>query len=124
MVRDRRTRRQRIGAKAERLARQHLLGAGLEVIQRNYRCRFGEIDIIAHDAITLIFAEVRYRNTGCFGGAAASVNTSKQSRLIHTAQYWLHAHAVWQSWPARFDVIAMDGDSGKLDWIQSAFSID
>jgi putative endonuclease len=77
----------------------------------------GEIDLILEDRGTLVFVEVRLRNNGSFGGAAASITAHKQSKLIRTAQYYLQqlpAHP-----PCRFDAVLLDG--GKMEWIRDAF---
>ena len=77
------------GAQAEQLAAQFLQCQGLKLVQRNYRCRYGEIDLILHDGNTLVFAEVRLRSRNDFGGAAASINAAKQAKLVRTAQHYL-----------------------------------
>lgn len=108
------------GLKAEARAARHLEAQGLKIVERNYRCRFGEIDLIARDGATLVFVEVRARSSGAFGGAAASITAAKRTRLTLTAQHYL---ATLQRTPrCRFDALLMTGDSGPLEWIQDAFS--
>ena len=115
------------GPLGEQIALAHLLGAGLSLIERNYSCRLGEIDLIMTDQSTLtetlVFFEVRYRNTQQFGGAAASVNTIKQKKLIRTAEHFLKTHTKLRKLPARFDVIALSGKptEPELRWIRQAF---
>jgi putative endonuclease len=117
------------GPLGEQAALDHLLGAGLTLIERNYRCRLGEIDLIMTDPLmlpeTLVFLEVRYRNTQQFGGAAASVDRTKQKKLIRTAQHFLKTHPNLRKQPARFDVIALKGkpEEPDLRWIKQAFQI-
>ena len=69
------------GAAAEALAAEFLQARGLTIVARNYRCRGGEIDLIASDGETLIFVEVRLRSDAAFGGAAESITTAKKKRL-------------------------------------------
>jgi putative endonuclease len=110
-----------IGAAMERLAENFLVAQGLTVLARNHRCRFGEVDLILEATTVLIFAEVRFRRSQRFGGAAASVDRRKQQRLIIAAQDYLQAHPT--SLPCRFDVIAINGQQ-QIQWIQNAFIID
>ena len=108
------------GKAAEDLAARYLLDQGLQLITRNYRCRFGEIDLIMRDGKTTVFAEVRLRGNQRFGGAAASVTTQKQRRLIASAQHYLTG----QRTPplCRFDVITLDGlEPSRINWIKDAF---
>ncbi len=108
------------GAEAEQVAAQFLQRHGLTLTHANYRCRFGEIDLILRDGATLVFAEVRQRSRGDFGGAAASIDARKQQRLILTAQHYL---ANLPSAPScRFDAVLLDG-AGNIDWIKNAFGL-
>ncbi|MEE4282845.1 MAG: YraN family protein [Pseudomonadales bacterium] len=115
------------GPLGEQTALDHLLGAGLTLIERNYSCKLGEVDLIMTDqsalAETLVFFEVRYRNTQQFGGAAASVDAVKQKKLIRTAHHFLKTHPKLRKLPARFDVIALSGKPAEPDlrWIKQAF---
>lgn len=108
------------GAQAEDLAAQWLARQGLKVVTRNYRCRFGEIDLVARDGQTLVFVEVRLRAPSRFGGAAASVTATKRQKLLAAAQHYL---ASLPAQPAcRFDVIALDRlDPARVVWIRDAF---
>lgn len=106
------------GEAAEELAYQHLKSQGLVLLERNYRSRFGEIDLIMQDGDVLVFAEVRYRKNAKYGGAALSVGYQKQQRIRKTAMIYLQRKGC--NHPARFDVIAIEGDM-KLNWIKRAF---
>lgn len=109
------TDKQGIGSQAEEDALQFLLRNGLNLLERNYRCRFGEIDLIMQDGDELVFVEIRKRKNMDFGGAAQSVSYAKQSRLIKTAKHFLMKY---RHPPAcRFDVIAMEGD--KCQWLKN-----
>jgi putative endonuclease len=108
------------GEAAERLAEQYLSKAGLRLVTRNFRCRMGEIDLIMKDRDSLVFVEVRLRSSRGFGGAAASIGSHKQRRLIAAAQYYL---AGLSSTPAcRFDAVLLDGlNAERIEWLKNAF---
>ena len=109
------------GAQAERLAAQFLQGRGLKLLQQNYRCRYGEIDLILQDADTLVFAEVRLRQHRSFGGAAASIDAAKQGRLIRAAQHYLST--LGHIPPCRFDAVLLDSlENSSPEWIRNAFT--
>jgi len=111
-----RTSRQRTGEAAEQQALTHLRQQGLQLLERNYRCQGGEIDLIMREGDTVVFVEVRARAGTSYGGAAASVTPAKQRRLILAAQRWLQMQA--STPPCRFDVIALDGP--QLQWLRNA----
>lgn len=100
-----------IGARFEQLALEQMERAGLELVERNYRTRFGELDLVMRDGATLVFAEVRYRRDTRFGGGAASVGPAKRERLVRAARGFLQAHPAFAASPCRFDVLAFDGDA-------------
>ena len=106
------------GAQAERLACRFLQDKGLVLLERNYRSRYGEIDLVMRDATLIVFVEVRYRNSLAFGGAAASVDWKKRKRLVATALYYLQRRAPQGN--ARFDVVAL-GPGSRIEWIPAAF---
>ena len=106
------------GARAEDLCARLLQGAGLRVLARNWRCRHGEIDLIAEEGGTLVFAEVRMRSGGGFGGAAESVTAAKRGRLLAAARLYLSRRP---EVPTRFDVFLVDGGAGRVEWIRDAF---
>lgn len=114
--------RTEIGRHSEQYAEHYLKQQGLRLLERNYRCRGGEIDLVMQDNRTLVFVEVRYRKHLSFGGAAASVDWRKQQRLVHAAEHYLQRQRTGDR-PCRFDVIAITpGDDGtpQLQWIQNA----
>ncbi len=113
-------RTQQQGTEAEINAQDHLMQQGLQVIKRNHRCRGGEIDLVMRDADTLVFVEVRLRRNKNFGGALASVDRRKQSRLTIAAQHYLQNNT-WNG-PCRFDVVGIDA-SGNPQWIKNAFDV-
>jgi putative endonuclease len=120
----RRTQKQLIGQAAEDLAAAFLRDNGLEILERNYLRRLGELDIVARDRDVLVIAEVRARATNRYGGAAASVDTRKQQRLIRAAAQLLQQRRDLAHLRVRFDVVAVldvNGETPRVDWIRHAF---
>ena len=114
--------RQAKGAAAEQLAADYLSRQGLSIIERNFRVRGGEIDLICRDGKTTVFVEVRMRSRGDFGGAAASITATKQARLILAARHWLLRHG---EMPCRFDCVLLDGpNTPSVEWLRNAFAAD
>lgn len=105
------------GAVAEQTAADYLIGQGLVLVERNFRCRLGEIDLIMKDGDILVFIEVRQRASQQFGGAIASIDSRKQQKLIATAQLYLARLS--QTPPCRFDAVLLQGET--LRWIRDAF---
>jgi putative endonuclease len=105
------------GAAAEYRAARHLEKQGLKIIERNFRVRGGEIDLVCRDGITVVFVEVRLRSRRDFGGAGASITAAKRARLLLAARHWLARHG---EMPCRFDCILMDGDG--MQWLKNAIS--
>lgn len=108
----------RAGARAEDRCAELLRGAGLRLLERNWRCRLGEIDLIAEERGVLVFAEVRMRRSWGFGGAGESVTAAKQARLIAAARLYLSRQPQSE---CRFDVFLVDGPAGDVRWIRNAF---
>lgn len=106
------------GQEAEKLAAAFLEKQGLRLVERNYRCRMGEIDLIMNDGATRVFVEVRLRQHRGFGGAAESITSRKQGRLIRAAQHYLQQ--LPRQPACRFDAVLLDGY--KIEWIKDAFS--
>lgn len=115
-----------LGDRYEDRAVELLTKQGVQIVQRNFRGKTGEIDIIARDINVLVFLEVRARSNRFFNGAAGSVDRRKQQRIIRTAQLFLQCHPRWASMPSRFDVIAFEppqsGTASRIRWIRSAFT--
>ena len=107
-----------LGQSAESSAEAFLQTHGLKLVARNWRCRFGEIDLVMQDGPTLVFVEVRLRSRSDFGGAAASVTPAKQRKLLAAARQYLTTLKTLP--PCRFDVVALTG-TAPPDWIKSAF---
>ena len=112
--------RRQLGIAAEDRAAQCLIDAGLAVLQRNYRCKMGELDLIARHGNILVITEVRMRNSARFGGAAASITWNKRRRIVRTTRHLLARYPSLQKCAVRFDAVLIAGD-GKLEWIKGAF---
>lgn len=111
-----RTDKQVQGQAGEDAALNYLQREGLTLVTRNFRCKGGEIDLIMQEKNTLIFIEVRKRADARHGGAAASVTSAKQRRLIAAAHIYLQRYKMPPA--CRFDVVAIDGEA--LNWIKNA----
>lgn len=109
------------GDSAEALAASFLQRRGLKILARNYRCRFGEIDLVAESGPVLVFVEVRARRSEAFGGPAESITAAKRHRLVAAARHYLAATG---ERPARFDVVLMRGEPPQIEWIADAFGDD
>lgn len=118
------------GEQAEQACYLYLRGQGLKLVEKNFHCRMGEIDIIMLDQKNLVFIEVRFRKNNTFGGAEASITLQKQRKIRRTAELYLQQHTQFPN--ARFDVVAMspsaersqfhpDNVNYTFNWIKNAF---
>lgn len=112
-----------LGRQAEDAACHFLTARGLRLLERNFRHRRGEIDLIMQDKTCIVFVEVRYRSSARFGSALESVDRRKQARLVTAAQHYLQTHAEAAKHSARFDVISVEpgGRDAAITWIRDAF---
>ncbi len=108
------------GQLAEDQAAAFLQAQGYKLVERNFRAKVGEIDLVMKDGDEIVFVEVRSRMSTGFGGAAASVDGSKRHKLARAAALWIQARS-WDG-PCRFDVVALDG--GRIEHIPDAFTAD
>lgn len=110
--------RQGLGRLGERLAAEKLSDAGYQILERNFRCRYGEIDIIARDGEDLVFVEVKTRRGNAYGLPEEAVTWRKQRTIIQVAEYYLALYEyVACSW--RIDVVAVQlSTTGKLEEIR------
>lgn len=107
------------GIAAEAAAAKFLKQQGLLLLQQNYSCRFGEIDLIMREGNTLVFVEVRLRTNQKFTSAADSIHHHKQQKLIRAAQYYLQNEGI--NSPCRFDAVLFDHASFESpNWIRNA----
>lgn len=115
------------GHRAEDLACARLAEHGLRLRERNYRCPYGEIDLILEDGKSLVFVEVRYRRQDRFGSPAETVDGRKQRRLRAAAKHYLQRHPEDCNKPCRFDIVAITGSTeaaqsaADVRWLQNAF---
>lgn len=113
-----------LGTNAEAAALLWLQQQGLICIQKNFRCKGGEIDLIMRHKDQLVFVEVRLRSKSGFGDAAESVTGRKQRRIILAARHFLLMQPRWQKIACRFDVMAALSTRGselEWQWLQNAF---
>ncbi|MCE5314369.1 MAG: YraN family protein [Armatimonadota bacterium] len=116
--------RSRIGRSAEILAASELGKRGYRIVASNYRCRYGEIDLIANEAGCLVFVEVKCRRSTKFGTPAEAVTPVKQQKLITTARHYLDELGLGDC-ECRFDVVEVSSSDGRLcvtDIIRDAFA--
>lgn len=95
------------GSRYEEQAAVFLIHEGYEIIERNFRCRSGEIDLIGREGRYLVFLEVKYRRSGESGDPSEAVDRRKQKKIIDTARYYLFTHGYSEDIPCRFDVVAI-----------------
>ena len=112
------TARQNLGRTGEHLAAETLLQRGYHILERNFRCRHGEVDLVVEDEHDLIFVEVKTRRGITFGQPEEAITLHKQRKLQEVAAYYLDLHAYTdRSW--RIDVVAVQfSTSGKLEEIR------
>lgn len=117
-------RRQTFGKAGEDLAARYLKKKGYKVLEQNYTCPLGEIDIIARDNKTIVFVEVKTRRSISYGSARLAITPHKQRKISMTALYYLKFNRQMDQ-DARFDVITVQSTRGKqeIDLIQNAFDL-
>lgn len=112
------------GQRAEQMALEHLESQGLTLIARNFRCRWGEIDLVMRGQETLVFVEVRSRKSSRFASPLESIDHRKRRKLVRAAGYFLARYRVFRQHATRFDVVAVEGplpDGYRLQWVRDAF---
>jgi len=107
------------GAHAEQQALVFLKQQGLQWICSNFRCKYGELDLVMQDGSALVIVEVRFRKSEQFGGAMASITRQKQARIVAASQHYVIINHL-SHLAIRFDVVAIAGDS-RINWIKNAF---
>jgi putative endonuclease len=108
------------GLMKEQSAMQYLQTQGLTYVTKNYRCPFGEIDLIMLDQDEIVFIEVRFRSSSHYGSAIESVDEFKQRKLLKSATHFLQKKNLLDTTPCRFDIVGFSKDN--IDWIKDAFS--
>ena len=114
----------RTGKRGEELAAAYLAEAGYRIVERNYRCLFGEIDIVAWEGETLVFAEVKSRRSEAYGTPQLAVGHEKQKKISRIALHYLSEKRLCRS-PARFDVVAVMllSQGPRIELIRDAFEL-
>lgn len=111
--------RRKTGSRYEDIAAEYLKRQGYEIVERNFRDRLGEIDIIAREGRYLVFVEVKYRRDIKSGYPEEAVFWQKQQRIRHTASYYLYRHGYRNDVPCRFDVVSIVGE--EISLLRDAF---
>ena len=111
--------KRQIGTDKENIAADWLVKHGARILERNFRSRHGEIDLIARHGEYLVFCEVKYRSTDEMGAPQEAVGLTKQKRICKVADYYRVLHGLGDGTSVRYDVIAIRGE--KVTWIQNAF---
>jgi putative endonuclease len=116
--------KQLLGKEGERLAEQYLKKKGYKIVERNYRCRGAELDLIVLDRRVIVFVEVKTRTGHGFGSPFEAVEFRKQQKMIQAAQYFLNERKLHQR-DARFDVVGISwpGDEPLVEHIENAFEL-
>lgn len=111
--------RREVGKEKEDCAAEFLRKQGYVILEQNFRCKLGEIDIIAREQKTLVFVEVKYRTSGSCGEPSAAVDCRKQRIITRVAWFYLKTHGYHEWSPCRFDVVAIRGN--KICHYRNAF---
>ena len=112
--------RRAVGNAYEAQAAEYLTAQGYRILERNFRCRTGEIDLIARDGAYLVFVEVKYRKGVAGGDPLEAVDARKQAKISRTASYYLLRKGYGETTPCRFDVVAVRG--GEIQLLRDAFA--
>jgi len=112
------------GQITEQFAENFLIKKGLTLVDKNYHCRQGEIDLIMLEGDTYVFIEVKYRKSTSFGGAIAAISASKQKKIKHCVTFYLQQAGLNEyNTPCRVDVVALEGNINQpaVTWLKNAF---
>ena len=115
-----------LGNRGEEIACRYLRQMGYEVLERNFRCKIGEIDIVARDGKVTVFVEVKARKSKTYGKPKEAISFHKQKKLVQLAQYYMKKHHLFDT-SARFDVIGIKWtENGRynIELIQNAFDVE
>lgn len=114
------TKTRQIGDKAEKQALEFLRSQKLKLIENNFNCRHGEIDLVMQHGEQLVFVEVRYRKHHQYGTGAESVDYRKQQKILKSAETFLQRNVNYRNLPCRIDVVSIGPDDGNINWIKNA----
>ena len=107
------------GSDKEIQAADYLKRQGMRIVEHNFRCKLGEIDLIGWHQDYLVFVEVKYRSSNVKGSAIEAVDERKQRRICRVADYYRNSHRIESQAGVRYDVVAIQGD--RIEWITNAF---
>ncbi|MCR5655947.1 MAG: YraN family protein [Butyrivibrio sp.] len=112
-----------IGAYYESIVCDYLAENGIKILERNFRCKLGEIDIVAEDNGYISFIEVKYRAGSKYGTAEAAVDFRKQKTVCRVSDFYCKRYGLSENQPRRFDVAAVNVEDGaaKINYIKNAF---
>jgi putative endonuclease len=115
----------RAGLEGEDLACRHLAAQGYAILARNFRCRSGEVDVVARDGAVTVFVEVKHRRGSAHGAGHESVTFGKRRRIVRAARIFASARGLTES-PLRFDVVSIDESDGvpQIRHDRGAFDVD
>jgi putative endonuclease len=118
--------KRRFGEEAERLAEAFLERSNYRILERNYRCHYGEIDLIAEEKGTLVFVEVKARRSKVYGLPYEAVTNRKIKKLVQVALHYLQTHRLYGKVPVRFDVVSLElyRDEPVIEIIKGAFHLE
>lgn len=108
-----------IGTKYEEIAKQYLSKSGVKILDNNFRCKIGEIDLIGKNGDTYVFVEVKYRKDLSLGHPAEAVDYKKRRTICRVADYYRMKYKISEYVPCRFDVVAILRD--EIIWYKNAF---
>lgn len=108
-----------VGHSAENIAADYLNKQGMQIVERNFRSKSGEIDLIALDKATLVFVEVKFRKNADYGQPYEAVTYRKQKKIIQTAQWFLQSNKKYRNKACRFDIISILNT--EITWLKQAF---
>ncbi len=111
--------KRKMGADKEQMAADYLEQQGMRIVERNFRNRQGEIDIIGYHEGYLVFTEVKYRSSAGKGNALEAVDMRKMRQICKVADYYRYLHKLGNGTSVRYDVIAIQGE--EIQWIKNAF---
>lgn len=107
------------GTEKEQTAAEFLQKNGMRILEKNYRCKQGEVDIIGRHKGYLVFVEVKYRKSDRMGFPEEAVHRKKQKRICNCARVYMYLKGLGAEYPVRFDVVAICGE--QITWYQNAF---
>jgi len=123
---ERAARRRSLGERGEEVAARHLAAKGLQILERGFRVRCGEIDLIAREGEELVFVEVKTRSTTGCGDPLEAVTEAKRRRILRAASLYLQSTGAWDH-PCRFDLVAVrlgPGGAEEVEHVRAAFQAD